>query len=118
MSLKLTSITLNTAHLEDMLKFYKIIGLDFAQAKVDKGSQVYRATLGGCEFSLYSIQTTEKKSIPTLQLSFSVQGLDEKVQAMGQLQNAMCILDPTLMPDGKKAIVLDPDGHSVELLEY
>lgn len=117
MALKLTSITLNTPHLEDMLEFYRIIGIDFTESQVDKGSQVCRAVIGGCEFSLYSVKTSEKKSVPILQISFIVDNLDKKVKELSQIKGVICIMDPTEMPDGKKAMVLDPDGHSVELQE-
>ncbi len=117
MNAKLTSITLNTPHLEDMLSFYKILGVKFMESKVDKGSQVQRALVGDFEFSLYSINLGSEKPVPRLQLSFEVTNLDEKMAQILRVPNAMSILDPTQMPDGKKAIVLDPDGHSIELRE-
>ena len=117
MSLILTSITINTPHLQDMLSFYRLVGFDFKGFKVDKGSEVYRALHGGVEFCLYSIETAQKAKIPSLQLGFSITNLEKTVAELVKIPGAMCILDPTDMPDGKKAIVLDPDGHSIELCQ-
>lgn len=105
-------------HLQDMLDFYRIIGFQFKAVKVDKGSEVYRASHGGVEFSLYSIKSAQKSQIPSLQLGFRITDLEKSVAQLNQVNGAMCILDPTEMPDGKKAIILDPDGHSIELVEH
>lgn len=104
-------------HLQDMLDFYQIIGFQFKAVKVDKGSEVYRAVHSGVEFSLYSIKNVQKSQIPSLQLGFRITDLEKCVGQLNQVNGAMCILDPTEMPDGKKAIILDPDGHSIELVE-
>lgn len=117
MSLVLTSITITTMHLQDMLKFYQIIGFDFKTNKIDKGGVIYRAVHSGVEFSLYSIENAQKVQIPNLQLGFRVTDLEKSVAQLNQVSGAMCILDPTEMPDGKKAIMIDPDGHSIELTE-
>ncbi|KHD87717.1 MAG: lactoylglutathione lyase [Bdellovibrio sp. ArHS] len=118
MSLLITSITINTPHLQDMLGFYGIIGFQFTASKVDKGSEVHRAVHNGVEFSLYSIKNAEKSQIPSLQLGFKITDLERIVGELMTIPGSMCILDPTDMPDGKKAIVLDPDGHSIELCEH
>lgn len=117
MSSKLTSITLNTALLNEMLQFYRLIGVEFTATAVAKGGQVYRAQIGALEFSLISVPNVEKKQTPAMQLSFSVADLEDRVQKLGAVQGAMSILEPTEMPDGKKAIWLDPEGRAVELCE-
>ncbi len=118
MSLIFTSITINTSQLESMLGFYRLIGFQFTASKVDKGSEVHRAVHNGVEFSLYSIQNPQKSQIPSLQLGFKITDLEKTVGQLVLIPGAMAILDPTDMPDGKKSIVLDPDGHAIELSEY
>ncbi|WP_413584673.1 VOC family protein [Bdellovibrio sp. HCB274] len=117
MSLTLTSITINTAQLQNMLKFYSHLGLKFQQTKVDKGSEVHRATHDGVEFSLYSLPAAQKSQTPSLQLGFQITGMEAMVADLVNVPGALLILDPTEMPDGKKAIILDPDGHSIELCQ-
>jgi hypothetical protein len=70
------------------------------------------------EFSLYSIQSPKKSEIPSLQLGFKITELEKTVGQLTQIPGVMSILDPTHMPDGKKAVILDPDGHAIELIEY
>ena len=113
----ITSITITTPHLQDMLGFYRIIGFQFRAAKVEKGSEIYKALHNGVEFSLYKTANPLKSQIPSLQLGFLVTNLDATVEQLKNVPGATCILDPTEMPDGKKAIILDPDGHSIELAE-
>ena len=117
MSSRLTSITINTAHLDEMLQFYRIIGVDFVSTNVDKGSKVFRAKLGETEFSLISVPVAEKLKSPGLQLSFAVERLDEMAKLLAQVPKAMLMMEPSEMPDGKKAILLDPEGRAVELAE-
>ena len=115
MSLLITSITITTPQLQDMLSFYQIIGFQFVASKVEKGSEIHRATHNGVEFSLYKTTNTLKSQVPSLQLGFMVTDLDGTVERLKRLSHVTCILDPTDMPDGKKAIMIDPDGHAIEL---
>lgn len=117
MSLLITSITINTSHLQDMLNFYRNIGFQFTASKVDKGSEVHRALHNGVEFSLYAISQVTTSVVPTLQLGFKLTDLDGTVSKLLAVKGVTCILDPTEMPDGKKAIVLDPDGNAIELCQ-
>lgn len=117
MGLHITSITINTSHLQDMLAFYRIIGFQFTASKVEKGSEVLRAEHQGVEFSLYSINNVKNSVIPSLQLGFKITDLDHAIEALIKVPGTVCILGPTDMPDGRKAIVLDPDGHSIELCQ-
>lgn len=100
-----------------MLDFYSRIGFKFQMVRVDKGSEVHRAVHDGIEFSLYSLASAQKSQVPSLQLGFQITELEKTVAYMAQVPGAMLILDPTDMPDGKKAIILDPDGHSIELCQ-
>lgn len=117
MGLLITSITINTSHLQNMLAFYRIIGFQFTASKVEKGSEVHRAIHNGVEFSLYSINQVQNSAIPHLQLGFKITDLEKAIAELAKIPGTICILDPTEMPDGKKAVVLDPDGNSIELVE-
>ncbi len=117
MSLLITSITINTPHLQNMLGFYQIIGFNFSATKVEKGSEMHRALDKGVEFSLYANKNVEVSRVPSLQLGFKVTDLDATVEKLKEIPGVTCVLDPTDMPDGKMAIVLDPDGHAIELVQ-
>lgn len=100
-----------------MLGFYGIIGFEFVNQKIDKGSEIHRAHRQNIEFALYSLTSATKSSAPTLQLGFRVSEIEQIVAKLSTVPGALCIMEPTQMPDGKKAIILDPDGNSVELCE-
>lgn len=100
-----------------MLGFYRIIGLQFEASKVDKGTEIYKAYHHGLEFSLYSSKTVEKEKSPRLQLGFTIQNLDKIISELSQTSGITCLLDPMETEIGKRAIVLDPDGHAIELVQ-
>ncbi|MBK9323584.1 MAG: VOC family protein [Bdellovibrionaceae bacterium] len=116
MGIVFTSITVNTPNLENMIRFYEILGCHFAHVKVSVGGELFRSCIEGFELSLMSIPSAEVGKTPKVLMGFKVTQLEEKVSKLNLIPGVITILDPTDMPDGKKAIVQDPDGHSVELI--
>jgi lactoylglutathione lyase len=114
---QLTSITISTGQLPHMLAFYQALGLVFQVTNVDKGSEMHKAKGVVPDFVLYSAASSEQASKPSIQLGFKVSHLDQKFAELKRLSGVHCILDPSAVPGGRKAIVLDPDGHAVELFE-
>lgn len=101
-----------------MLSFYEILGFEFTAFKVLIGGQGYRAVNGGLELCLYSIDRAERAGqVPSFQLGVCVADVEQVVAQLKEKLQTDCILDPTQFPDGKRAIVLDPDGHSIELTQ-
>ncbi len=117
MGQQLTSITISTAQLPYMLAFYQVLGLAFQVTKVDKGTEMHRSQGFGPEIILYGAPSSEKASHPTIHLGFKVSDLEQMFGELKKLVGVHCIMDPSFVPGGKKAIVLDPDGHAVELFE-
>lgn len=113
----LSSIIINTAHPEAMLKFYGRVGLTFEAKQVSKGGQCHKAYLGGVELTFFAVKETARPRSPDLQLTIRVTQLEEMVAELATIPGVECLLDPTVLPDGKKAILLDPDGRAVELVE-
>lgn len=112
-----TSITINTAKIKALVQFYRALGLPLESKQVTLGSEIYRAQLGSIEFCLFGVGHKEKSLTPPLQLSFKVKDLLTTVNKVSELANVTVMMEPTEMPDGKKAIILDPEGHAVELLQ-
>lgn len=113
----LTSIIINTAHPAQMLNFYSRLGLEFQRHQVSKGGECHKAFLGSVELTLYAIKETARARSPDLQLTFRIPQLETTVADLVKIDKVECLMDPTLLPDGKKAILLDPDGRAVELIE-
>lgn len=116
MGIAFTSITLNTPNLQNMVRFYEILGCQFNKVSVSIGGEFFRSSLAGFELSLTSIQSANNGLYPKVMMGFRVNNLDSKVKLLASIPGVIMILDLTDMPDGRKAIVQDPDGHSVELL--
>ena len=116
MGIVFTSITVNTPNLQNMIRFYEILGCKFEKVKISVGGELYRSCIEEFELSLMSIASAEVGKFPRVMIGFRVEDLEEKVDKLNLIPGVMTILDPTDMADGKKAILQDPDGHSVELL--
>lgn len=113
----LTSIIINTGRTQAMLGFYGRLGLEFTKKQVSKGGECHKAFLGAVELTLYGVKETANKSAPDMQFTFLVPGLEAAVADLVKIDGVQCLMDPTLLPDGNKAILLDPDGRAVELIE-
>ena len=100
-----------------MLRFYSELGLAFDTVSVRQGTQYFRSFIGTIEFMIYEVSKDLKSKYPACQFTFEVQNLLEIVAKLNVVEGVTIILDPTLMPDGHKCILTDPDGHSVELVE-
>lgn len=116
MGIVFTSITVNTPNLENMVRFYEILGCHFEKVTVRIGGDIFRSCIEDFELNLMSIKTAEIGKYPRVMMGFKIQNLEDKVRKLNLIPGVIVILDPTDMPDGKKAILQDPDGHSVELL--
>lgn len=116
MGIVFTSITVNTPNLENMLRFYEILGCQFSKIKVNLGSELFRSTLEGFELSLLSNQAGEVSLYPKVMMGFKINELEKKINQLYSIPGVVVILDPTDLSDGRKAILQDPDGNSVELL--
>lgn len=118
MDLALFCITINTNQLANMTSFYQALGCQFMTHQVEKGSSVQKTKIGNLEFALYSVgQISDVKRFPLMQLSLKVKNLDAIIKRIQEIPGITIILDPTIMPDGKRSIVLDPDGNSIDLTE-
>jgi lactoylglutathione lyase len=118
MSVILKSISINTSQLPLQLEFYRALGLDLKAQKVEKGSQVYKADIQpGVEFCLFGVMERKNAGSPPAQIQFSVENLEQVFDKIKSIPSIFVILDPTDLPDGKKAILKDVDGNAIELIQ-
>lgn len=117
MSSELISVTLNTANLAALVEFYSFLGFPLKKASVSHGSELYRAQQGNIELCLFGLVEKKNTASPVLQLGFHVSALKDLFPWIKCVDGVTVILEPTELPGGLKAIVKDPDGNSVELIE-
>ena len=109
-------ITLNSAQPDVLLRFYSVLGFQFSQKNVDKGSRAWQGQLGEIGLEVFNIKETFSNRIPGVQMSFRVKGLEALVDQFRALR-AQIMIEPLDTKTGQMAIVMDPDGRSVELIQ-
>ncbi len=114
MQSKLLRITINTTQPDLLLRFYGLLGFQFQQQMVDKGGQTWAGQMGDLSLGIFNIQESFSDKAPGVQLSFEVEKLESLIQEFRQLK-AQIMMEPLETERGWMAIVIDPDGRSVEL---
>ena len=109
--MKLNLLVLRTPRLEDMRTFYSALGARFESERHGNGPEHYAATLGD-DFVLELYPALDgAMSDPGLRLGLSVDDIWETLRSVGQSGT------PRQTQWGLRALVRDPDGRSVELLQ-
>lgn len=116
MSANLRSLVIATSQIKDVLRFYENLGLTFKTEKVSLGTEYYWTMDNGVEIAFVEKPNLKQDPQPHYTLSFHVQNIDAKYQQFVS-NKFIGILDPTDFDEGRKAIVLDPDGRAVEMIE-
>jgi predicted enzyme related to lactoylglutathione lyase len=101
--------------LEVSRKFYSSIGLSLAREQHGSGPEHYSADLGGVVVELYPRSSGLDRTNP-MRVGFFVSKVDEAVAAC-QSSGGRLIAEAKDSPWGRRAIVEDPNGHKVELVE-
>lgn len=116
MGIRLSTLSLNTTNPEVLVAFYQAMGADLKPAQVKIGSQIYRGQLDNLEIEIYQIQKKSQTLTPDISIRFEVSDIATILERLKQLPQVQIMMDLEHMPDGQKAIVLDPDGRSVEII--
>lgn len=110
---ELNLLVLRSANLERSVGFYGLLGLVFVEEKHGNGPKHYSTQLGATVLELYPLG---KRSPTTdVRLGFTVSSIDE---AIGNLEMDAVVQPTSDTERGKLAVIQDPDGHTIELVEY
>lgn len=116
MSATLRSLVMATSQIKDVLRFYETLGLEFKTKKVALGTEYYWTLANGLEIAFLEKPNVKLDAQPHYMLSFRVRDID-KIYQQFVSNRFIGIMDPTNFDEGRKAIILDPDGRSVEIIE-
>ena len=116
MQSKLFRITLNSAQPDLLLRFYTVLGFKFSQKAVDKGTQAWLGHLGDLSIEVFSIKESFSQKTAGVQMSFHVKALEDLIKQFRNLKIEIMI-EPLEVQSGLMAIVIDPDGRSIELTQ-
>ncbi len=109
--MKINLLVLRTARLDELQKFYSALGARFECERHGNGPDHYAATLGD-DFVLELYPCIDGAvPDPGLRLGVSVDSIGEVLRSIGQS------VAPRQTKWGLRALVRDPDGRTVELLQ-
>jgi catechol 2,3-dioxygenase-like lactoylglutathione lyase family enzyme len=116
----MSNITLNLVVLRspDVARaaaFYTRLGLQFSQHRHGSGPEHFAAELPGGVFELYPLSPDGPSTLGT-RIGFRVPSVDAAIAALSDFPNAV-VTSARDSEWGRRAVVADPDGHRVELLQ-
>jgi hypothetical protein len=111
---QLNLVVLRSPDIDRAAKFYQQLGLLFSKHAHGSGPEHYASETNGFVFEIYPATA---KSQPTLgtRIGFIVDSVDELIPLIVEI-GAQVLTAPTDSEWGRRAVVKDLDGHTVELL--
>jgi len=115
-NISLNLVVLRSPDIARAAAFYTRLGLQFSHHRHGNGPEHLTAELpGGAVFELYPISSDGASTLGT-RIGFRVPSVDAALAALSDYPNA--IVTPARDSEwGRRAVVADPDGHRVELIE-
>ncbi len=113
--ISLNLVVLRALDMERAVAFYSQLGLRFEAHRHGSGPEHFSAEFAGGVFELYPPTQDAPTTLGT-RIGFSVPSVDAALEALAEYPGA--VLCPAKNSEwGRRAVVVDPDGHRVELLQ-
>ncbi len=113
MSTELNLIVIRSDDIDSAAEFYRMIGLPIVEERHGSGPRHYAAELGKLVFEIYPLG--KRKSTQDVRLGFFVLSLDDTIWALDE--TTVIKQPPARTERGYMAVIEDPDGHIVELIQ-
>ena len=108
-------VVLRSPNIARAAAFYSRLGLEFRRHRHGSGPEHFSAELsGGGVFELYPV--SDGASTLGVRVGFRVPSVDDAVAALSEYPGAV-LTAPQSSEWGRRAVVADPDGHRVELIQ-
>ena len=111
----LNLVVLRSPDIARAAEFYSRLGLRFAQHRHGNGPEHFAAELLGGVFELYPLAADGPSTLGT-RVGFKVPSVDAAISALSDYPNAL-VAAPRDSEWGRRAVIADPDGHRIELLQ-
>jgi lactoylglutathione lyase len=111
----LNLLVLRAEHPERLCAFYSALGLNFVREQHGKGPVHHASAIGGSIFEIYP-RGTDAPTTAGARIGFNVESLDAALSALAD-QQVSVLSGPSTTSRGRLAVVCDPEGHKVELVE-
>lgn len=114
-NITLNLVVLRSPDIARAAAFYSRLGLEFRQHRHGSGPEHFAAELpSGGVFELYPV--ADGASTLGTRIGFRVPSVDQAVAALSDYPGAV-VSAPRDSEWGRRAVVADPDGHRVELVQ-
>ena|SRR5690349_4041037 len=111
----LNLLVLRAPDIEAAQCFYSLLGFSFTKHAHGNGPEHYAADSGGFVFEIYP-QTDREDSTKSTRIGFKVRELDPTIDRL--VAGGGKLISPAKdSPWGRRAVVADPIGHKIELVE-
>jgi catechol 2,3-dioxygenase-like lactoylglutathione lyase family enzyme len=110
----LNLIVIRVADVAASRRFYETVGLRFSSERHGDGPEHLAADFGGVIFEIYPRGQSQLTS--GLRLGFRVSSVATTVSSLEQI-GAKIVSRPAGSQSGLRAVVIDPDGNRVEIVE-
>lgn len=111
----LNLVVLRVSDLERAEVFYSTLGLVFTRHRHGSGPEHLSAASSGWVFELYPV-ASDGKSTTATRIGFRVPSIDAVLAALVAIPAA--VIQPAADSEwGRRAVITDPDGHRIELLQ-
>ena len=111
----LNLVVIRSPDIDRAVLFYRNLGLQFTKHAHGSGPEHYSCEGGGLVFEIYPLRPTDAPT-SAARLGFVVEQVDSLLKAFVEL-GAEIVSPPKDSPWGRRAVVRDLDGHSIELVE-
>jgi lactoylglutathione lyase len=111
--IQLNLVVVRSRDINKSVLFYQTLGLDFVKHQYGSGLEHFASEGSLVTFEIYPC-TSEASITTATRLGFQVDSVDDIVQEL-EKSGAAIISAPKDSPWGRRAIVMDTDGHKIEL---
>lgn len=112
--MEINLIVIRTDKLEELVNFYKRLGLDFQYHKHGNGPMHYSTEIDNIVFEIYPLRKKDNQSYNGLRLGFKVEDLDNLLERF-RIDNVKILKEAEQTEWGYCAIIQDSDGRKIEL---
>lgn len=107
-------LVIRSRDIERAVKFYQRMGIMFARHSHGRGPEHFACDLCGFVFEIYPKRNADDTTTNT-RLGFNVDDVDCLIDLLREV-DVTIVSEPTDSEWGRRAVVKDPDGHTVELV--
>lgn len=105
-------IVLKAENPRQLAEFYTGLGMRFVEEQHGNGPIHHASRAGHATFEIYPFTEDDERTTGT-RIGFEVQSIDDAIAACA----AQVVSPPKSTRWGRRAVIKDPEGHKIELLE-